>query len=257
MALGKTLRSAREARGLSTSEAAARTRIKVQIIEDLENEDFRRVAAPIYGKGFIKIYAELLGVDPEPLIEDYVERFVAPAPDQRIAVQPMSDSKHVKALAEKPEPADEERAEAAPEQQPAEPDLFSAAGRQMPRRAKNRRKAGNALDQTRKLAFAVGCTALEMVRRGRASSSGLYERMCEQWRARSFSLPPLEWREVDFTQAPLKTLSVGFGVVLLIVLVVSGLSQCVSRRPAGADRVPPIADGGLRPAIELPEPYLD
>ena len=46
--------------------------MKVQIVEDLEREDFQRIAAPIYGKGFIRLYAEFIGLDANPLIEDYL-----------------------------------------------------------------------------------------------------------------------------------------------------------------------------------------
>ena len=72
MTLGRTFREARLKRKVSESQAAAATRIKIQTIEDLENEEFSRIAAPIYGKGFIRMYAEYLGLDPDPLIEDYL-----------------------------------------------------------------------------------------------------------------------------------------------------------------------------------------
>ncbi len=72
MALGQKLRRAREAMRLTPSEVAMRTRMKVQTVEELEKEDFSRIAAPIYGKGFIKLYAECVGLDPRPLIEEYV-----------------------------------------------------------------------------------------------------------------------------------------------------------------------------------------
>jgi hypothetical protein len=50
------------------------TRIKVHIIDAIENNDFSGIAAPLYGKGFIKLYAECVGLDPAPLIRDYMER---------------------------------------------------------------------------------------------------------------------------------------------------------------------------------------
>jgi transcriptional regulator with XRE-family HTH domain len=69
--LGAILREAREAMGASTSEAAAQTKIKVQHIEALEREEFDKIAAPIYVKGFLKMYAEYLGLDPGAMIELY------------------------------------------------------------------------------------------------------------------------------------------------------------------------------------------
>jgi transcriptional regulator with XRE-family HTH domain len=77
MALGAALRKAREAKGLTASQLAAATRMKVQMVEELEAEDFSRVAAPIYGKGFIRLYAEHVGLDPEPLIQEFVSRYTA------------------------------------------------------------------------------------------------------------------------------------------------------------------------------------
>ena len=69
--IGEDFRAARDAKGVSTSQAAAATRIKVQLIEDMENSDFSQMAAPAYIKGFIRIYAEYLGLKSEPLVKKY------------------------------------------------------------------------------------------------------------------------------------------------------------------------------------------
>ena len=78
MSFGEKLRKARMDKKMTTSEVAAATRVLVQIIEDLEREDFHRIAAPIYAKGFIRMYAAEVGLDPKPLIEEYIARFVSP-----------------------------------------------------------------------------------------------------------------------------------------------------------------------------------
>ena len=72
MALGEILKNARVKKGLSFSDVAENTHMLVQIVEALEREDFRRIAAPIYGRGFVKLYAECLDLDPEPLIRDFM-----------------------------------------------------------------------------------------------------------------------------------------------------------------------------------------
>ncbi|MEI6970634.1 MAG: helix-turn-helix domain-containing protein [bacterium] len=77
-AIGEKLRNARLAKGVTPSQAAAATRIKMQIIEDMENDDFSSISAPIYCRGFIKIYAEYLGLDSTPLITTYKEQFGPP-----------------------------------------------------------------------------------------------------------------------------------------------------------------------------------
>lgn len=80
MSLGQILRKARESRKLTASQVAAATHMKVQTVEAIEKEDFSSMPAAIYCKGFIKLYAEYLGIDPDPLAREYVERFVAPPP---------------------------------------------------------------------------------------------------------------------------------------------------------------------------------
>ena len=83
MAIGHILRNARIAKQLTASQVAEATRMKVQIVQDLENDDFHRIAATIYGKGFIKLYAECVGLDPHPLIQDYLST-IADDPQQPI-----------------------------------------------------------------------------------------------------------------------------------------------------------------------------
>lgn len=78
MTLGEKLRSARQAQKMTTSEVATATRMKVQMVEALEEDDFTKMPAVIYAKGFIKLYAEHVGLDPHPLVEEYVVRFVTP-----------------------------------------------------------------------------------------------------------------------------------------------------------------------------------
>ena len=43
------------------------------IVEGLENEDFSKIAAPIYGRGFVKLYCETVGLDPKPLVAEFME----------------------------------------------------------------------------------------------------------------------------------------------------------------------------------------
>lgn len=70
---GETIRKAREAKGLTTSQVADRTRILVQTIEAMEREDFKRIPAAIYGRGFVRHIAEVLEIDPKPLVAEFME----------------------------------------------------------------------------------------------------------------------------------------------------------------------------------------
>jgi len=114
MSLGEILKNAREQRGLSHSAVAEATHMKVQIVGDLEQEDFRRIAAPIYGRGFVKLYAEYLELDPTPLINEFMDIYSgkrtpvvgrrpvdpAPAPAHEITPAPAPTTRSLKSRLE-------------------------------------------------------------------------------------------------------------------------------------------------------------
>jgi cytoskeleton protein RodZ len=77
--LGQQLKAAREAKGVSEHDAGAATKILTKMIVAMEADDFSGMAAPTYAKGFIRLYAGYLGLDPEPLVEEYTLRH-APGP---------------------------------------------------------------------------------------------------------------------------------------------------------------------------------
>ena len=72
--LGEQFRAAREARGLSQTEAGAATKTLTKVIDSMENDDFSEMAAPTYAKGFIRLYATFLNLDSEPLVAEYIEK---------------------------------------------------------------------------------------------------------------------------------------------------------------------------------------
>jgi hypothetical protein len=72
--MGQQFIAAREKKKMDLSRAAALTRIKIQHLERMEADDFSGMPAPTYAKGFIRIYAEVLGLNPEPLIREYIEK---------------------------------------------------------------------------------------------------------------------------------------------------------------------------------------
>ena len=125
---GKTLREAREAGGYTISQIADKTRMMSSIVEGLEKEDFSRIAAPIYGRGFVKLYCEAVGLDPKPLVAEFMEIFNGNR-DTGIKERPVAPSAAPKApepvaVAEpEPEPVTAEAGQpVAPE---PEPDLFA------------------------------------------------------------------------------------------------------------------------------------
>ncbi len=67
--LGELLRTTREAKGLSLSQAEQGTRIRSTYLQAIENEEFDQLPHPAYIKGFIHNYAVFLGLDPKQLPE--------------------------------------------------------------------------------------------------------------------------------------------------------------------------------------------
>jgi hypothetical protein len=233
--------------GLSASEVAAATHVKVQVIEDLEKEDYHRIAAPIYGKGFIRLYAEHVGLDPAPLIEDYMaSRQSRPVPSLKARPpKPATDASEPRSL-----PVS---AAAPPPPEAAEPDLFSSA----PQTKKRSRSAGKrsrpkigprfrrSLDGLREKSVDTLITCLAAFSDGvrRVRSSGRF--------------PSLGVGGFRFADAPARLVLLIVGLLVVAAFVVSGLSrftrsqgpETVSRGPAPSEEV--------RLAIEPPEPYVD
>ncbi|HMP90130.1 MAG TPA: helix-turn-helix domain-containing protein [Kiritimatiellia bacterium] len=89
--MGQKFRVARERKKMTLSRAAALTRIKIQHLEMMENDDFSRMPAPTYAKGFIRIYAGLLGLDPAPLVQEYVDRHLNAPAEERSAPSASSE----------------------------------------------------------------------------------------------------------------------------------------------------------------------
>ena len=69
---GASLRAAREAKGLTVSQLVEITHIPPSTINELESENFERIAAPIYGRGFVKLYCEAVGLAPKPFIDEFM-----------------------------------------------------------------------------------------------------------------------------------------------------------------------------------------
>jgi hypothetical protein len=69
--IGQKLESARQAKGVSVSEAGQATKILAKFIEAMEADDFGVLSAPVYAKSFIRMYAQYLGLDAQPLVEEY------------------------------------------------------------------------------------------------------------------------------------------------------------------------------------------
>jgi len=69
--VGQYLREAREMRGLALKEIAQETKINKNFLEALENEDWDSLPAEVYIRGYLRCYAEALGLDPKEVLLRY------------------------------------------------------------------------------------------------------------------------------------------------------------------------------------------
>jgi cytoskeleton protein RodZ len=79
--IGARLRGARERSRLTILQAAERLHVDPDILEALEADNFAALGAPVYVKGHLRHYAELVGEPVEPLFELYSQGTKVPPPD--------------------------------------------------------------------------------------------------------------------------------------------------------------------------------
>ena len=65
---GEQLRAAREAKGLTLEDVERATRIRAKYLAALENNDHKVMVSPVQARGFLKNYAEHLGLDSAALL---------------------------------------------------------------------------------------------------------------------------------------------------------------------------------------------
>src|SRR5918995_3764138 len=73
--IGSSLREARLRQELDFPELEERTKIRPKYLRALEDERFDLLPAPTYVKGFLRSYAEALGLDGQPFVDEYNSRF--------------------------------------------------------------------------------------------------------------------------------------------------------------------------------------
>src|SRR5437868_9700412 len=74
--IGSSLREARLRQGLDFPEIEQATKIRAKYLRALEDEQFDVLPAQTYVKGFLRSYAEYLGLDGQLYVDEYNSRFV-------------------------------------------------------------------------------------------------------------------------------------------------------------------------------------
>ena len=73
--IGNSLREARLRRELDFPELEQGTKIRAKYLRALEDETFDQLPAPTYVKGFLRTYADYLGLDGQLYVDEYNVRY--------------------------------------------------------------------------------------------------------------------------------------------------------------------------------------
>jgi cytoskeleton protein RodZ len=76
--IGASLREAREKRGLALADVQKELRIRERYLNALETERWELLPGEAYVKGFLRTYAEFLGLNSSLYLDEFNERFAAP-----------------------------------------------------------------------------------------------------------------------------------------------------------------------------------
>ena len=75
--IGSSLREARTRQNLDFEELETRTKVRAKYLRHLEDERFAELPGHAYTKGFLRAYADALGLDGRLYVDEYNSRYVA------------------------------------------------------------------------------------------------------------------------------------------------------------------------------------
>ncbi len=75
--IGNSLREARTRQGMAIAQVELATKIRGKYLRAIEEEQFDALPAEPYVKGFLRTYADFLGLDGQLYVDEYDSRFVA------------------------------------------------------------------------------------------------------------------------------------------------------------------------------------
>lgn len=90
--IGSSLREARTRQGLDFDEMETRTKVRAKYLRYLEEERFDQLPGHTYTKGFLRVYADALGLDGSLYVDEYNSRHVA-SDDELLARIPRNPSR--------------------------------------------------------------------------------------------------------------------------------------------------------------------
>ena len=69
---GEELKRERELREFTLREVSESTKISLRHLEALERNDFEQLPGGVFNRGFVRAYAQFIGVDPEAMVNAYL-----------------------------------------------------------------------------------------------------------------------------------------------------------------------------------------
>ena len=83
ISVGEYLRRMREVRGLTLDQVSQATRISLFNLQALENDEIFLLSSKVQGKGFLRLYADTLKINVQPLLNSWPDRNLEfPTPDE-------------------------------------------------------------------------------------------------------------------------------------------------------------------------------
>ena len=91
--IGSSLREARTRQGLDFNEMEFRTKVRAKYLRALEDENFEQLPGHTYIKGFLRTYADSLGMDGQLYVDEYNSRYVAGDEEQPLQTRRVPSAK--------------------------------------------------------------------------------------------------------------------------------------------------------------------
>lgn len=76
--LGNRLRQERERRRVPLASIASDTKIGLSLLEGLERDDVSQWPSGIFRRSFLRAYVQAIGLDPDPVLREFLERYPDP-----------------------------------------------------------------------------------------------------------------------------------------------------------------------------------
>ncbi|MGA5134014.1 helix-turn-helix domain-containing protein [Streptomyces olivoreticuli] len=73
--IGQALQQARTSAGLTVEEVSSTTRVRIPIVQAIEQDDFSRCGGHVYARGHIRVLASTVGLDPAELLTQYAAQY--------------------------------------------------------------------------------------------------------------------------------------------------------------------------------------